>query len=60
MFYDYTLVINTDKFDLQVQLIILASQNDAQIEPHPIFKEDFNSNSPFVAEINRTGIEIKS
>ncbi|OFX21407.1 MAG: DNA polymerase subunit beta [Bacteroidetes bacterium GWA2_31_9b] len=50
---------DNDKFDLQVQLMLLASQIDSRIEPHPISKEDFNSNSPFVIEIKRTGIEIK-
>jgi predicted nucleotidyltransferase len=51
---------DNEKFDLQVQLMLLASQIDSRIEPHPISKEDFNSNSPFVNEIKRTGIEIKS
>jgi len=39
---------------------LLASQIDSRIEPHPISKEDFNSNSPFIIEIKRTGIETKS
>ncbi|MFA4852317.1 MAG: nucleotidyltransferase domain-containing protein [Bacteroidales bacterium] len=47
-----------DKFDLQVQLMLLASQVDTRIEPHPISKKDFNSNNPFVIEIKRTGVEI--
>lgn len=51
---------DSDKFDLQVQLMLLASQIDSRIEPHPMSKKDFNSNSPFVIEIKRTGIEIKS
>ncbi|RPH33624.1 MAG: nucleotidyltransferase domain-containing protein [Bacteroidales bacterium] len=51
---------DSDKFDLQVQLMLLASQIDSRIEPHPISKKDFNSNSPFIIEIKRTGIEIKS
>ncbi len=49
-----------EKFDLQVQLMLLAAQIDSRIEPHPISDEDYNSNSPFVIEIKRTGIEIKS
>jgi len=48
-----------EKFDVQVQLILLASQFDSRIEPHPISKEDFNSGNPFTFEIKRTGIEIK-
>ncbi|MEI8204149.1 MAG: nucleotidyltransferase domain-containing protein [Bacteroidota bacterium] len=51
---------DNDKFDLQVQLMLLASQVDTRIEPHPISKEDFNSNNPFIREIKKTGIEIKS
>ncbi|HNV82549.1 MAG: nucleotidyltransferase domain-containing protein [Tenuifilaceae bacterium] len=51
---------DSDRFDLQVQLMLLASQIDSRIEPHPISKEDFYSNSPFVNEIKRTGVEIKA
>ena len=48
-----------DRFDLQVQLILLASNFDSRIEPHPLSNEDFNSGNPFAVEIKRTGIEIK-
>ncbi|MBN1185850.1 MAG: nucleotidyltransferase domain-containing protein [Bacteroidales bacterium] len=51
-------ISDSEKFDLQVQLILLASQIDSRIEPHPISKADFNSNKPFIAEIQKTGIEI--
>lgn len=52
--------INDDeKFDLQVQLMLIASDFDMRIEPHLISEEDFFSGNPFVAEIKRTGIEIK-
>lgn len=47
-----------EKFDLQVQLLLLASQIDSRIEPHPISREDFDSNNPFVVEIQKSGIEI--
>lgn len=47
-----------EKFDLQVQLIILATKFDSRIEPHPISNSDINSNNPFVLEILKTGIEI--
>jgi len=47
-----------DKFDLQVQLLLLANQFDERIEPHPFSKQDFFSNNPFVAEIRNHGIEI--
>jgi hypothetical protein len=49
-----------EKFDLQVELVLLASQFDFRIEPHPISNEDFNSNTPLSSEIKRTGIEVKS
>lgn len=49
-----------ERFDTQVQLMLLASQFDTRIEPHPLSKQDLLSNRPFVAEIKRTGIEIKT
>lgn len=48
-----------EKFDLQVQLILLASEFDSRIEPHPLSNADFNFGNPFVSEIRKTGIEIK-
>ena len=60
---DIALIINNldddEKFDIQVQLMLLASDFDMRIEPHLISNDDFNSENPFVAEIKRTGIEIK-
>ncbi|MBI9038503.1 MAG: nucleotidyltransferase domain-containing protein [Bacteroidales bacterium] len=60
---DIALIINNlsddEKFDLQVQLMLLASDFDMRIEPHPISDKDFDSENPFVAEIKRTGIEIE-
>ena len=60
---DIALVIrdlkDEERFDLQVQLMLLASDFDMRIEPHPISNSDFNSEFPFVAEIKKTGIEIK-
>ena len=47
-----------EKFDKQVQMMMLASRFDTRIEPHPMSVEDFQSGNPFVAEIKRTGIEI--
>ncbi|MEZ5196952.1 MAG: hypothetical protein R2764_11260 [Bacteroidales bacterium] len=46
---------DSDKFDLQVQLILLAAQFDSRIEPHPISKQELASENPFVAEIRKTG-----
>ena len=60
---DVALIINNlsddEKFDLQVQLMLVASDFDMRIEPHLISDEDFNSENPFAAEIKRTGIEIE-
>jgi len=46
------------RFDIQVQLMLLAAKIDSRIEPHPISHEDFNSGNPFAVEIRRTGIEL--
>jgi predicted nucleotidyltransferase len=60
---DVALVIDNlsdnDRFDTQVRLLLLASQIDNRIEPHPISKQDLISNNPFAVEIIRTGIELK-
>ncbi len=48
------------RFDIQVQLMLLASQIDSRIEPHPISHDDFYSENPFVVEIKKTGIEISA
>lgn len=60
---DLALIIDqlndNDKFDMQVQLMLLASQFDTRIEPHPLSNKDFNSGNPFAEEIKKTGIEIK-
>lgn len=60
---DVALVIDdladNDKFDIQVKLMLLAAKIDNRIEPHPISKQDLNSNNPFAVEIRKTGIELK-
>jgi len=59
---DIALVIDnlkdSDKFDTQVQLMLLASQFDSRIEPHPLSMQDLISDNPFAHEIKKTGIEI--
>lgn len=50
---------DSDKFDIQVQLMLLASRFDSRIEPHPLSKQDLISDTPFVYEIKKTGIEIR-
>ncbi len=49
---------DSKRFDVQVQLMLLASQIDTRIEPHPISHDDFFSDNPFVVEIKKTGFEI--
>jgi uncharacterized protein len=49
---------DSKRFDVQVQLMIIAADIDTRIEPHPISIEDFNSGNPFVAEIKKTGIQL--
>lgn len=51
-------LIDSERFDIQVQLMLLAAQIDSRIEPHPISQDDFNSGNPFVVEIKKTGVEI--
>ena len=59
---DIALIIDNlddnDRFDLQIQLMVLAATIDSRIEPHPISKKELGTNNPFVTEIKRTGIEI--
>ena len=50
---------DSDKFDMQVQFLLLASQFDNRIEPHILSKSDMLSDNPFVFDIKKTGIEIK-
>ena len=49
---------DSERFDIQVQLMLMASQVDSRIEPHPISHTDFYSDNPFGVEIQRTGVEI--
>ena len=60
---DLALIFNnlddSKRFDIQVQLMFLASQIDSRIEPHPISHDNFYSGNPFANEIQKTGIEIK-
>lgn len=54
----FTNLDDSKRFDIQVQLMMLAAQIDSRIEPHPISHNDFDSGNPFVAEIKKTGIEV--
>ena len=50
---------DSERFNMQVKLMLIASKIDSRIEPHPLSKQDMLSNDPFVMEIKRTGIELK-
>lgn len=50
---------DSERFDIQVKLMILASRIDARIEPHPISSDDFQKGNPFAAEIRKTGVEVE-
>jgi len=50
---------DSDKFDIQVQMMLLASQFDSRIEPHPFSYQEWMSEQPIINEIKKTGIEIK-
>ncbi len=54
----FTDLDDSKRFEMQVQLILLAAKIDSRIEPHPISHEDFNSGNPFAVEIKKTGIRI--
>jgi len=54
----FTKLDDSIRFDIQVQLMLLASQVDSRIEPHPISHDDFHSGNPFVVEIKKTGVEV--
>lgn len=59
---DIAIVFNkimTNNFEMQIQLLMLTTQFDTRIEPHPFAKKDFNINNPIVNEVLKTGIEIK-
>ncbi|MDZ7739616.1 MAG: nucleotidyltransferase domain-containing protein [Bacteroidales bacterium] len=49
---------DSKRFDIQVQLMLLASQIDTRIEPHPISHDDFYSENPFAREIRKTGFKL--
>jgi len=54
----FTNLEDSRRFDIQVQLMLLAAKIDSRIEPHPISHDDFNSGNPFVVEIKKTGIKL--
>jgi len=51
--------LRIDLFDLQVQMLSLASYIDTRIEPHPMSAADFTFENPLACEILNTGLEIQ-
>ena len=49
-----------ERFEFQVQMMVLASDFDPRIEPHPFSEKKFNQQNPFAAEIIKTGIKINA
>jgi len=52
-------ITDEEKFDLQVQLLVIASDFDMRIEPHPLSEDEFHSWYPLSVEIKKTGIELE-
>ena len=51
---------DTQRFEIQVELMKIAYKYDVRIEPHPISSSNFNRSNPFSAEILNTGVELFS
>lgn len=49
-----------DIIDMQIELMCLRNDDDLLIEPHPFSKSDFTMTNPVVAEIVKSGIELKN
>ena len=47
-----------DPVDDQTMLLLLKSNIDNRIEPHPFLPRDFTENNPFAKEIMETAIRI--
>ena len=57
---DIAIIFNNldNRFDTQVQLLMLTTKFDTRIEPHPIDKKEFTLSNPFVHEIMKYGVEV--
>lgn len=47
-----------DRIDSMVELLMLKTDIDLRIEPHPFSKGDFEEDNPFVKEIKDTGLKV--
>ena len=63
MYSDIDIAVVSDSFtgdpvDDLTTLLLLKSNVDNRIEPHPFLPNDFTTDNPFVREIVETGIRI--
>lgn len=49
-----------NKFQFQVEMLMLTTDIDTRIEPHPFSLDEFITKNPFVKEILKYGLELKS
>lgn len=54
----FTNLDDSKRFEIQVQLMLLAAKIDSRIEPHPLSQDEFNSGNPFVVKIKKPGIKL--
>ncbi len=48
----------SDRIDDMIELLMLKTDIDLRIEPHPFSKGDFDDDNPFVKEIKSTGLKV--
>lgn len=53
-------LLDAERFDRQVKLMLLATKIDSRIEPHPISQNDIQSFNPFIKEVSLYGIPVFS
>lgn len=47
-----------DRMDAMIELLMLKTDIDLRIEPHPFNQEEFQDGNPFVEEIKNTGLKV--
>ena len=47
-----------DRMDAMLDLLMLKTDIDLRIEPHPFNQEEFEDGNPFVQEIKNTGLKV--
>jgi len=47
-----------DRIDDMVELLMLKTDIDLRIEPHPFNRVEFEEDNPFVEEIKSTGLKV--